>query len=319
LSRKQVADDGHSAASSGEASSAGGALARSASAKPKRRNSGAAVVVSRYTLLSPFTQAVASRSPISAIPVPRPRSPGATATERNRPVRSYASSAATPTTSAPRRATTYASGNPSRTTSVGSALARISASIAASSASVGAPSVTPSGRFVLANAHRRNRSSSRTAPNRAATLAADASGSALAGSGSGQCMRASAPGHAGQTSSAHSVITASMLAGSIASTDLLCWPVMSIATSLIASIAPGLTRLGALPALWTRTRPPNSVRARPSAICDRAELATHRNSRLEYMLLIVIRPGRRGTVNSSRGPGPRATGAPLATPPRPGA
>src|SRR5262249_47268175 len=117
----------------------------------------------------------------------------------------------------------------------------------------------------------------------AATDAADASGSVLAGSASGQCLRANEPGHTGHTSSAHSVMTASTPAGSIASTDLLCWVVTSIPTSRIASIAYGLTWLGALPALCTRTRPPNSVRARPSAICDRAELATHRNSRLEDM------------------------------------
>jgi hypothetical protein len=43
----QVADDGQSAANSGDAASAAGALARSTSVNPNRRNSGAAVVVNR--------------------------------------------------------------------------------------------------------------------------------------------------------------------------------------------------------------------------------------------------------------------------------
>ena len=47
--------------------------------------------------------------------------------------------------------------------------------------------------------------------------------------------------------------------------------------SRMISIAYGLTRLGRLPALCTVTRAPNMRRARPSAICERAELATHRN------------------------------------------
>jgi hypothetical protein len=52
----------------------------------------------------------------------------------------------------------------------------------------------------------------------------------------------------------------------------------------MAAIAFRLTFVGWLPALWTLTRLPNKLRARPSAICDRAEFATHRNSRLSYML-----------------------------------
>jgi hypothetical protein len=75
-----------------------------------------------------------------------------------------------------------------------------------------------------------------------------------------------------------------MLAGSTLSTDLLCWPVMSIPTSRIAAIAWAWTWLGWLPALCTRIWLPNIVRARPSAICDWAEFATHRNARLVYLL-----------------------------------
>lgn len=87
-------------------------------------------------------------------------------------------------------------------------------------------------------------------------------------------MRTILPGHSGQTSSAHSVMTACALAGSMSSTDLLRWTVMSMPISRIAVTACGLIRLGWLPALCSRTSWPNRVRARPSAICDLAELAT---------------------------------------------
>gem|GEM_PF-2666338 len=101
----------------------------------------------------------------------------------------------------------------------------------------------------------------------------------LAGSVSGLCSRRAFPRNAGQTSSAHRVMTVSSVAGSISCPDFERWVERSIPSSAITFTAQGLTRDGWLPALCTRARPPSSCRASPSAIWLRAELATQRKSR----------------------------------------
>ena len=64
------------------------------------------------------------------------------------------------------------------------------------------------------------------------------------------------------------------------STDFERWAVRSIPTSAIARTPSGFTREGAEPADCTRTASPKSLRARPSAIWERAEFATQRKSTL---------------------------------------
>ncbi len=66
----------------------------------------------------------------------------------------------------------------------------------------------------------------------------------------------------------------------MSSTDFECCALTSRPSSPSAVTANGFTREGCEPADWTRTASPKSARARPSAIWERAELATQRKSTL---------------------------------------
>ncbi len=90
-------------------------------------------------------------------------------------------------------------------------------------------------------------------------------------------MRRALPRKTGQTSSAHSVITASTPSGEMPSTLFDVWERMSIPISSSAWMASGLTREGRDPADEMMRPGGASLRAMPSAIWLRAEFATQRN------------------------------------------
>src|SRR6266571_733611 len=93
-----------------------------------------------------------------------------------------------------------------------------------------------------------------------------------------QWMRWGAPAKTGQCSAAESqtVITVSKRWPSNSETDFERCPVMSIPISRMASMARGLTPMGAVPALWTSSVSPPRCRKRPSAIWLRTELPVQR-------------------------------------------
>jgi len=88
------------------------------------------------------------------------------------------------------------------------------------------------------------------------------------------------PAKNGQASPSQTVITKSNDQSSKAETPLLCWPEISIPTSLITFVAIGCTCVGSDPALKASNDSAAVARRNPSAICERQEFALQRNRTL---------------------------------------